>query len=124
MGTARYLKEKNPHIKTVIVEPEGSILNGGEAGPHKTEGIGMEFIPVYMDESYFHHIYTVSDDDAFRFVSEVARKEGLLVGSSSGAALYAALEEAKNAPPGTNIVVIFPDGSERYLSKKIYEGGI
>ena len=68
MGTARYLKEKNPDIRTVIVEPEGSILNGGEAGPHKTEGIGMEFIPGIMDTSYFDHIYTVSDADAFRFV--------------------------------------------------------
>ena len=124
MGTARFLKEKNPSVKTVIVEPEGSILNGGEAGPHKTEGIGMEFIPAYMDTAYFDHIYTVSDAAAFHYVKEVAAKEGLLVGSSSGAALYAALEEAKQAPPGTNIVVIFPDGSERYLSKKIYEGGI
>ena len=61
MGTARYLKEKNPEIRTVIVEPEGSILNGGEPGPHKTEGIGMEFLPVFMDPSYFDHIYTVSD---------------------------------------------------------------
>ena len=60
MGTARYLKEKNPHVKTVIVEPEGSILNGGKPGPHKTEGIGMEFIPVYMDETYFNSIHTIS----------------------------------------------------------------
>lgn len=124
MGTARFLKEKNPSIKTVIVEPEGSILNGGEAGPHKTEGIGMEFIPSYMDTAYFDHIYTVSDAAAFHYLKEAAAKEGLLVGSSSGAALYAALEEARQAPPETNIVVIFPDGSERYLSKKIYEGGI
>ncbi len=124
MGTARYLKEKKPEIKTVIVEPEGSILNGGEVAPHKTEGIGMEFFPKYMDSSYFDHIYTVPDEAAFQFVKEAATKEGLLVGSSSGAVLYAALEEAKVAQPGTNIVVIFPDGSERYLSKKIYEGGI
>src|SRR3954451_10876423 len=124
MGTARFLKEKNPSVKTVIVEPEGSILNGREAGPHKTEGIGMEFIPSYMDRTYFDHIYTVSDAAAFHYVKEAATKEGLLVGSSSGAALYAALEEARQAPPGTNIVVIFPDGSERYLTKKIYEGGI
>ncbi|SFA95099.1 MULTISPECIES: cysteine synthase A [unclassified Bacillus (in: firmicutes)] len=124
MGTARYLKEKNANIKTVIVEPEGSILNGGESGPHKTEGIGMEFLPDYMDQKYFDAIHTVSDDDAFKLVKELARKEGLLVGSSSGAAFHAALLEAKKAAPGTNIVVIFPDGSERYLSKKIYEGGI
>lgn len=124
MGTARYLKEKNTEVKTVIVEPEGSILNGGESGPHKTEGIGMEFLPDYMDKSYFDAIYTVSDDDAFSLVKELAQKEGLLVGSSSGAAFHAALAEAERAKPGTNIVVIFPDGSERYLSKKIYEGGI
>jgi cystathionine beta-synthase (O-acetyl-L-serine) len=124
MGTARFLKEKNPLIKTVIVEPEGSILNGGESGPHKTEGIGMEFLPDYMDPAYFNKIYTVSDDTAFHYVNELARKEGLLVGSSSGAALSAALEEAKKSVAGTNIVVIFPDGSERYLSKRIYEGGI
>lgn len=124
MGTARYLREQNPDIKTVIVEPEGSILNGGESGPHKTEGIGMEFLPDYMDEAYFSSIHTVLDADAFRLVKEAAEKEGLLVGSSSGAALHAALAEAKEAAPGTNIIMIFPDSSERYLSKKIYEGGI
>lgn len=124
MGTARYLKEKNPNIKTVIVEPEGSILNGGESGPHKTEGIGMEFLPEYMDRSYFNAIHTVEDVDAFDQVKALAQKEGLLVGSSSGAAFHAALKEAGGAKAGTNIVVIFPDGSERYLSKKIYEGGI
>ncbi|GCD81751.1 cysteine synthase [Parageobacillus thermoglucosidasius] len=124
MGTATFLKEKNPNIKTVIVEPEGSILNGGEPGPHKTEGIGMEFLPDYMDPSYFDAIHTIRDEDAFNRVKELAKKEGLLVGSSSGAAFHAALLEAEKAKPGTNIVVIFPDSSERYLSKKIYEGGI
>nr|WP_263325641.1 cysteine synthase family protein [Neobacillus sp. Marseille-Q6967] len=124
MGTARYLKEQNPAVKTVIVEPEGSILNGGESGPHKTEGIGMEFLPEYMDPEYFNAIYTIKDEDAFALVKELAGKEGLLVGSSSGAAFKAALMEAEKAKPGTNIVVIFPDGSERYLSKKIFEGGI
>ncbi|ASB88146.1 cysteine synthase family protein [Bacillus sonorensis] len=123
-GTARFLKERNPAIKTVIVEPEGSILNGGEVHAHKTEGIGMEFIPEYMDQSHFDEIYTVSDDDAFRLVKEAAEKEGLLIGSSSGAALFAALKEAEKAKEGTNIVTVFPDGSDRYLSKKIYEGGI
>ncbi|KUP05801.1 cysteine synthase [Bacillus coahuilensis m2-6] len=124
MGTAKYLKEKNPSIKTVIVEPEGSVINGGQSGPHKTEGIGMEFIPDYMDRSYFESVHTVYDEDAFNRVKELAVKEGLLVGSSSGAALHAALIEAKKANPGTNIVTIFPDSSERYLSKKIYQGGI
>lgn len=124
MGTARYLKEQDPSIKTVIVEPEGSIINGGEPGPHKTEGIGMEFLPVYMDPTYFDAIHTVLDTNAFEQVKELAKKEGLLVGSSAGAAFYAALAEAHRAKEGTNIVVIFPDGSERYLSKKIFEGGI
>lgn len=124
MGVSRYLKEKKKEIKTVIVEPEGSILGGGEPGPHKTEGIGMEFLPEYMDPSYFDAIHTVKDEDAFHMVKELAKREGLLVGSSSGAAFYAALQEAKQAPEGSNIVVIFPDSSERYLSKKIYQGGI
>ncbi|WP_134684139.1 cysteine synthase A [Brevibacillus migulae] len=124
MGTARYLKEQKPEIKTVIVEPEGSILNGGAPGPHKTEGIGMEFLPGFMDPSYFDAIHTILDTEAFARVKELAAKEGILVGSSSGAALEAALREAKQAKPGTNIVTIFPDSSERYLSKKIYQGGI
>jgi cystathionine beta-synthase (O-acetyl-L-serine) len=124
MGTARYLKDQKKAVKTVIVEPEGSILNGGESGPHKTEGIGMEFLPGYMDPDYFDAIHTVPDVTAFNLVKELAVKEGLLVGSSSGAAFYAALQESVKAMPGTNIVVVFPDGSERYLSKKIFEGGI
>ncbi len=124
MGTARYLKEKNPNVKTVIVEPEGSILNGGTPRPHKTEGIGMEFLPVYMDKSYFNDIHTILDKEAFQYVKELAAKEGLLVGSSSGAAFAAALKEAQTANEGTNIVVIFPDSSDRYLGKKIYQGGM
>ncbi|WP_027416344.1 PLP-dependent cysteine synthase family protein [Aneurinibacillus terranovensis] len=124
MGAARYLKEQNPTIKTVIVEPVGSILNGGEVGPHKAEGIGMEFLPEFMDPSYFDAIYTVKDEDSFRLVKELAAKEGMLVGSSAGAAMYAGLEEAKKAKRGTNIVMLFADSSDRYLSKKIYQGGI
>lgn len=123
MGTALYLKEKNPYIKTVIVEPNGSIINGGQSGPHKTEGIGMEFLPPYMDKEYFDAIYTISDDEAFTMVKNLAKKEGLLVGSSSGAAFSATLKEVEHAKPGTNILVIFPDSSERYLSKNIYRGG-
>ncbi|MBO9130439.1 O-acetylserine dependent cystathionine beta-synthase [Bacillus sp. 165] len=122
MGTATYLKEQKNCIKTVIVEPEGSILNGGKPGPHMTEGIGMEFLPQFMNQRYFDAIYTVQDKDAFQLVKELAQKEGLLVGSSSGAALYAALQEAQQAKSGTNIVTIFPDSSERYLSKEIYRG--
>lgn len=124
MGTSRYLKEQNPNLKTVIVEPEGSIINGGESGSHKTEGIGMEMIPEFMDRSYFNAIHTISDEDAFNRVAELAGLEGLLIGSSAGSALHAALLEAETAPDGAHIVTIFPDSSERYLSKQIYEGGI
>ena len=124
MGAARYLKEQNANIKTVIVEPEGSILNGGESGPHKTEGIGMEFLPPFMDTSYFNAIHTITDEEAFYYVKELASREGILVGSSAGAALAAALKEAQSAKPGSHIVTIFADSSERYLSKKIYQGGV
>ncbi|MBA4537885.1 cysteine synthase family protein [Bacillus aquiflavi] len=120
MGTSQYLKERIPHIKTVIVEPEGSILNGGNPRFHRTEGIGMEFIPDFVDTAYFDEIYTISDDEAFTRLAEIARLEGLLVGSSSGAALAASLKEAQKAKPGTNVVTIFPDSSERYISSGIY----
>lgn len=123
MGTARYLKERNPDIKTVIVEPEGSILGGGPLGPHRTEGIGVEKLAPFMDIAYFEAIHTVTDEHAFARVTELARLEGMLVGSSSGAALHAALLEAASAKPNSRIVTVFPDGSERYLSKQIYGGG-
>ena len=119
MGTSRYLKAQNEKIKTVIVEPEGSILQG-EPGPHLTEGIGMELLPAYMDETYFDAIHTIMDRDAFAAVKELALKEGLLVGSSSGAAFQAALKEAAKAEPGSHIVTVFADSSERYMSQDIY----
>lgn len=119
-GTANYLKEKNAAIKTVIVEPEGSILNGGKPGPHDTEGIGMEFIPDFVNQAYFDAIHTITDEDSFQMAKELAQKEGLLVGSSSGCAMKAALIEAEQAEKGATIVTIFPDGSDRYLSKNIY----
>lgn len=123
-GTATYLKKQYPGIRTVVVEPEGSILNGGEIGPHRTEGIGMEFIPDFVNTTYFDEIYTVSDKVAFKRTVEIARKAGLLVGSSSGAVLEAALHEAYLAKAGSHLVTVFPDGAERYLSKGIYEGEI
>ena len=121
MGTSTYLKKKKESIKTVIVEPVGSILNGGESGSHVTEGIGMEFLPEFMDTSYFNSIHTVSDVDAFKQLRALSKKEGLLVGSSSGAAFHAALKEAEVAKEGSHIVTIFPDSSERYLSQNVYE---
>ncbi|RNF40083.1 PLP-dependent cysteine synthase family protein [Planococcus salinus] len=120
MGTSRFLKTQNEQIKTVIVEPEGSILNGGQSGPHLTEGIGMEFLPDYMDQSFFDAIHTISDKDAFAALKELAKQEGLLVGSSSGAAYVAALKEAETAPSGSHIVTVFADSSERYMSQDIY----
>lgn len=120
MGTSRYLKEKNAEIRAVIVEPEGSIIAGGEPGPHKTEGIGMEFLPEFFDQTLVDDVYTVSDENAFNMVTQLAEKEGVLVGSSSGSAMYAALRETWNAAKGTNVVTVFPDSSDRYLSKNIY----
>lgn len=120
-GSAKYFKEQNSTIRTVIVEPEGSILNGGEPGPHLTEGIGLEFIPPFLNRDYFDEVYTISDEDAFMRVKELALNEGLLVGSSSGSVYEAALREAEKAKEGTNIVIVFPDSSERYLSKQIYQ---
>ncbi len=120
MGTSRYLKSQNAAIKTVIVEPEGSILNGGESGPHLTEGIGMEFLPDYMDASYFDAIHTITDREAFAAFKELAKREGLLVAGSSGAAFVAALREAETAKPGSHIVTVFADSSERYMSQDVY----
>ncbi|MCO7175646.1 PLP-dependent cysteine synthase family protein [Sporolactobacillus kofuensis] len=120
-GTAEFLKKKNPEVKTIVVEPVGSILNGGKPSSHRTEGIGMEFIPTFVKTEYFDEIYTISDQDAFQRLKEAAEREGLLIGSSSGSALHAALLEAQKSAPGTNIVVIFPDSSERYLSENIYD---
>lgn len=120
IGVSRFLKEQNSDIVTIAVQPVGSVLEGGEVGPHETEGIGMEQIPEFFDQTYMDQVYTVEDQDAFDWVGRLAREEGLFVGSSSGAACFAAIEEAKKADPGTHIVVIFPDSSDRYLSKNIY----
>ncbi|HSJ36921.1 MAG TPA: cysteine synthase family protein [Planococcus sp. (in: firmicutes)] len=120
MGTSRFLKSKNKNIKTVIVEPEGSTISGGESGPHATEGIGMEFLPDYMDRAYFDSVHTILDKEAFDALKDLAKQEGLLVGSSSGAAFVAALREAEEAEPGSHIVTVFADSSERYMSQDIY----
>lgn len=114
-GLAKHFKESY----RVIVEPEGSILNGGESGSHRTEGIGVEKWPVFLHKELIDAVETISDIDAFTRVSELAQKEGLLVGSSSGAALHAALKIQENMT-NSNIVVIFPDAAERYLSQQIF----
>lgn len=121
-GVAQYLKELNENIKTAVVEPEGSILGGGLPGPHDTEGIGMEFIPEFLKLKWVDQIYTVTDEEAFYYTRELARRNGLFVGSSSGAAFAGALKEARNLPENSTVVTIFPDSSERYLSKNIYKG--
>ena len=123
-GVARYLKEKLPHVLGVVVETQGSIYGGGQPGPHKVEGIGASFIPKTFDRSVCDEVIAVTDDDAFSTVKELAAKEGVLAGSSGGAAVFASLKVAKRLSAGKRVVTIIPDSAERYLSKKIFEGGI
>ncbi len=120
VGTARYLKERIPAIRLIGVEPEGSILNGGEPGPHEIEGIGVEFIPPFFANLDIDGFETISDEEGFSYTRELAKKNGLLVGSSSGAAFVAALKEAQRLPEGSQVLTIFPDVADRYLSKGIY----
>ena len=119
-GIARYLKEQNSATRTVVVEPEGSILNGGPAHPHKTEGIGVEFIPPFFKDVQIDETLTISDNDAFDQVKQMAKTQGLFIGSSSGAALAASLKVANELPENSSIVTVFPDSSERYMSENIY----
>lgn len=123
-GVARYLKEKLPEVLGVVVETQGSIYGGGQPGPHKVEGIGASFIPKTFDRSVCDEVITVYDDDAFAMVKDLAAKEGVLAGSSGGAAVFASLQVAKKLGTGKRVVTIIPDSAERYLSKKIFEGGI
>ncbi|WP_311406978.1 PLP-dependent cysteine synthase family protein [Liquorilactobacillus uvarum] len=120
VGMARYFKEHVPQIKTAVVEPEGSILNGGTEHSHRIEGIGVEFVPPFLERKNVDRIYTISDDAAFSLVKQMAQEEGLMIGSSSGAALAASLKLAEELEPNSNIVTVFPDSSERYLSQNIY----
>jgi cysteine synthase len=122
-GVSRFLKQKNPRIQTVAVETQGSILQGNPPGPHKVEGIGVSFIPKTFDRSVCDAIIMVSDDDAFATVRDLARKEGVLGGSSSGANVFAALQIAKQLGKGKRVVTVIPDAAERYLSKNIFDGG-
>lgn len=122
-GTGRYLKEKNPDIKIVAVEPDTSaVLSGGQPGPHKLQGIGAGFIPKVLDASILSEVVKVSAEDAGRTARAAAAGEGMLVGISSGAALWAALELSKRAGfAGKNIVALLPDTGERYLSTWLFE---
>jgi len=123
-GVARYLKEQSPRVWAVVVETQGSVYGGGQPGPHKVEGIGASFIPKTFDRSVCDEVIAVSDDDAFSTVKLLAAKEGVLAGSSGGAAVFASLEVAKKLGAGKRVVTIIPDSAERYLSKKIFEGGV
>ena len=123
-GVARYLKEKLPRVLTVAVETQGSVLGGGQPGPHKVEGIGASFIPKTFDRSVCDEVMMVTDDDAFDTVKSLAAQEGVLAGSSGGAAVSASLRIATRLGSGKRVVTIIPDSAERYLSKKIFEGGV
>lgn len=121
-GTGRFLKEQNPHIRVVAVEPDASpLLSGGQAGPHQIQGIGANFIPDVLDRSVYDQVIRVKDDDAFQMGRDIVRTEGVLVGISSGAALWAAGQLAQ-APEsqGKTIVVLLPDSGDRYLSSPMF----
>lgn len=117
-GTARYLKEKNPNIKVIAVEPAASpLLSGGQAGPHKIQGIGANFIPNNLDRSIYDEVITVTDEDALVTCRQLAKTEGILVGISSGAAGWAAMQVAKRPEnAGKTLVAVLTDTGERYLS--------
>ena len=123
-GVGRYLKERLPRTLAFAVETEGSILGGGPPGPHKVEGIGNSFIPKTFDPSVCDEVIKVTDDEAFDTVKRLAAEEGVLSGSSGAAAVFAALKIAARLGAGKRVVTIIPDSAERYLSKKIFEGGI
>ncbi|MBQ7279232.1 MAG: cysteine synthase A [Bacteroidales bacterium] len=121
-GVARYLKEQKPSVKVIAVEPKSSpVLNGGPSGSHKIQGIGAGFVPKTYSADLIDEVFDVENDDAIRTGREVAQQEGLLVGISAGAALYAAIEVAKRPEnKGKRVVVLLPDTGERYLSTVLY----
>lgn len=121
-GVGEVLKKRNPSVKIIAIEPtDSAVLSGGQKGPHKIQGIGAGFVPDVLNLSVIDEIITVKNDDAFETGRELSRQEGLLVGISSGAATWAALQVAKRPEnKGKNIVVILPDTGERYLSTLLY----
>jgi cysteine synthase A len=123
-GVARYMKQHLPAVLTVAVTTQGSVLGGGAPGPHKVEGIGNNFVPETFDPAVCDEVIAVTDDDAFATVKQLAAQEGVLAGSSGGAAAFAALQVARRLGTGKRVATIIPDSAERYLSKKIFEGGV
>ncbi len=123
-GVARYLKERLPRVLAIAVETQGSVLGGGKPGNHKVEGIGTSFVPQNFDRSVCDEVIKVMDPDAFDMVKQLASREGVLAGSSGGANVFASLQVARRLGPGKRVVTMIPDSAERYLSKKIFEGGI
>jgi len=123
-GVARFMKERSPKVFTVAVETQGSVLGGGRPGKHKVEGIGASFVPRNFDRSVCDEIFMVTDQQAFGMVKELAAREGVLAGSSGGANVFASLEIARRLGTGKRVITMIPDSAERYLSKKIFEGGI
>jgi cysteine synthase A len=123
-GLARFIKERLPKVLAYAVETQGSVLGGGPPGPHKVEGIGASFIPGNFDGSVCDGVLMVTDADAFAMVKTLAAREGVLSGSSGGANVVASLQVARRLGPGKRVVTMIPDSAERYLSKKIFEGGI
>lgn len=121
-GTGKYLKEKNPNIKIVAVEPEGSpVLSQGKAGPHGIQGIGAGFVPDTLNTQIYDEIITVTNENAYNTGRAIAQKEGLFVGISSGASVYAAIQLAKRPEnEGKRIVALMPDTGERYLSTPMF----
>ena len=121
-GTGRYLKQQNPAVHVVAVEPTDSpVLSGGKPGPHKLQGLGAGFVPDTLDTKVYDEVIRVSNDDAFAYGREFAQREGALVGISSGAALAAAMELAKRPEyAGKTIVALLPDGGDRYLSTDLF----
>lgn len=120
-GCGEVFKERNPRIQVIAVEPAGSpVLSGGDPGPHKIQGIGAGFIPKVLNRSILDQVITVTDDEAYQTAKLLAKKEGLLVGISAGANVFAAQKVAQELGPGKNVVTVLPDTGERYISIEKY----